>query len=67
MDKQNLYYIVIEGTDCRVLNGSGCPIMFLPEVVDDFVDKANSPFAKHSYVKTSVDEYERTFTEILEY
>ena len=67
MDKKNLYYIVIEGTDSYAITGVGTPIVFLPEFVDDFLEKANDPFAKNNFVKISVEEYERTFTEMLEY
>ena len=67
MDKQNLYYIVIEGTSNRTLDERGCPIIFVHDFVDDFLFKANDAFAKQNYVKISVEEYERTFTEMLEY
>ena len=67
MDKQNLYYIVIEGTDSCAINETGDPIIFLPEFVDDFLEKSNTVFAKDNFVKITVDEYERTFTEMLEY
>lgn len=67
MDKENLYYITVEGTDCCIVDKVGNPIMFLPTFVDTFLNKANSPFAKETFVKISVEEYERTFTEMLEY
>ena len=67
MDKPNLYYIVIEGTDSYAINEVGDPIIFLPEFVDKFLEKANSPFAKNNFVKITVDEYELIFTEMLEY
>lgn len=67
MDKPNLYYIVIEGTDSCAINETGDAIIFLPEFVDKFLEKANSPFAKNNFVKITVEEYERTFTERLEY
>lgn len=67
MDKPNLYYIVIEGTSSRILDEARCPIMFVPAEVDTFVFKSNDAFAKQNYVKISVEEYERTFTERLEY
>jgi hypothetical protein len=67
MNKQNLYYIVIEGTDSCAINDVGTPIMFLPEFVDDFLEKTNNVFAKDHYVKITVEEYERTFTELVEY
>lgn len=67
MDKMNLYYIVIEGTDNCTINDVGTPIMFLPEFVDDFLEKANNIFAKNNFVKISVYEYDLIFTEMLEY
>lgn len=67
MDKQNLYYVVIDGTNSRAKDASHCPIIFQPGVVEDFLEKENDTFAKHVYVKISVEEYERTFTEQLEY
>jgi hypothetical protein len=67
MDKPNLYYIVIEGTNGRAFDEAKCPIIFLPEFVDDFLGKANNTFAKNKFVKISVEEYERTFTEMIEY
>jgi len=67
MDKQNLYYIVIEGTNSYAINQIGEAVIFLPEFVDDFLDKANNPFAKNNFVKISIEEYERTFAEMLEY
>lgn len=63
MNKKNLYYIVIEGTDNCAVNGFGAPVMFSPEFVDDFLEKANNHFAKNNFVKISVEEYEQTFTE----
>ena len=67
MNKQNLYYIVIEGTDSCATNEAGIPIIFLPEFVDDYLEKSNSVFAKDKLVKITVEEYERTFTELVEY
>jgi len=67
MDKINLYYIVIEGTNSRTLDEARCPIIFQNDFVERFLFKANDAFAKQSYVKISVEEYEQTFTEILEY
>lgn len=67
VDKEYLYYMVIEGTSSRSLDEGGCPIIFMHDFVDDFLFKANDVFAKQNYVKISVEEYERTFTEMLEY
>jgi len=67
MDKKNLYYVVIEGTNSRVSNEMGRPTIFQHDFVDEFLFKANDAFAKQSYVKISVEEYEQTFTEMLEY
>ena len=67
MDKKNLYYIVIEGTDSCAVNEVGDPIIFLPEFVDKFLEKANDAFAKNNFVKISVYEYELIFIEMLEY
>ena len=62
-----MYYIVIEGTNNCATDASHCPIMFLPEVVEEFLDKENETPAEYKYAKISVEEYERTFTEQLEY
>lgn len=67
MNKKDLYYIVIEGTDSYAINEVGDPIIFLPEFVDKFLEKANTVFAKDNFVKISVYEYELIFTEMLEY
>jgi len=67
VDKKYLYYIVIEGTNSRILDEAKCPIIFQHEFVEQFLFKANDAFAKQKYVKISVEEYEQTFTEILEY
>ena len=67
MDKKNLYYIVIEGTDSCAINEAGDPIIFLPDFVDKFLEKANDAFAKNNFVKISVYEYELIFIEMLEY
>lgn len=67
MDKQHQYYIVIEGTSCCAFDGIGDRIIFKPVVVDDFLLKFNGPFAKNNYEKITVEEYERTFTEMIEY
>jgi len=67
MDKENLYYIVIEGTSARTYNAKGCPVIFQDVFVDEFLIKANDAFAKQKYVKISVEEYEQTFLEMIEY
>ena len=67
MNKKDLYYIIIEGTDSCATNEIGYPIIFLPEFVDKFLEKSNTVFAKDNFVKITIDEYERTFTEMLEY
>jgi len=67
MDKENLYYIVIEGTSARTYDAKGCPFIFQDIFVDKFLIKANDAFAKQKYVKISVEEYEQIFGELLEY
>lgn len=67
MDKTNLYYIVIEGTDSCVLKANGEPIIFRPPYADYFLRDKCSKDAEEQYEKISVEEYERTFTEMIEY
>lgn len=63
MDKENLYYIVIQGTNSCILNENGDPIIFLSNHVDRYLEQAEVRNRGTIYWKVSVEEYERTFTE----
>jgi hypothetical protein len=63
MDKPNLYYIVIEGTNNCALTESKEPLIILPEFVDALVYTANQGKQGDNYIKMTIEEFERTFTE----
>ena len=62
-----MYYIVIEGTDSCVLKENRDPIIFRPPYADSFLRDVASKDSNNEYVKITVEEYERTFTEMIEY
>ena len=67
MDKENLYYIVLQGTDNCVSKENGDPMIFLSNHVDRYLEDIENKRRGETYWKVSIEEYERTFTERLEY
>lgn len=63
MDKDKLYYIVIRGTNSRVLTKNNVPIIFRAQWIDDFLEDIHRVSNKTQYEKFTIAEYERIFHE----
>lgn len=62
MDKPNLFYIVVKGTNNRAQTEMNEPLIVQKESIDDIM----APLTD-SFEKISVEEYERVFTEEVEW
>ena len=62
MDKTNRYYIVVEGTNNRARTEGNEPLIVLPTHIDKVMDSLVAGFEE-----ITIEEYERTFTEVEEW
>ena len=68
MEKPNLYYIVLVGTNDRVQTGDKLPLIVRYASIDDVLDKCKElakpeGFSSNEYEAITIEEYERIFTE----
>jgi hypothetical protein len=60
IDKSELYYIIVQGTNSRYRNENEEPVMFLSNHVDRFLEQIEAHRGA-GFDKITVEEYERTF------
>jgi hypothetical protein len=68
MDKSNLYYIVMVGTNGRVQTSDNLPLTIKQEAVDDTLDRCKEiaelkGYTMYEFEAITIEEYERIFTE----
>ena len=62
MNKTNLYYIVAKGTNNRARTEGNEPLIVLPTHIDEVMDSLVAGFEE-----ITIEEYERIFTEAVEW
>ena len=68
VEKSDLYYIVLVGTNDRALTQDTQPLIARPEAVDDTLNKAKDlaesrGVPDYKFEAITIEEYERIFTE----
>ena len=72
VEKTELFYIVLVGSNDRAQTIDELPLIVKPESVDDTLDKCKElaemkGFTTYEFEAITIEEYERTFTERVEW